>query len=158
MGRASDSSIESAGRDDVVYKDSQGRDRMTRQTCYHLSRPWVYDLVVHVYHFVCGHSRVHFSLDLTPTRPSETVAGQLLVCETEDHVTLSRRCSTWVRSPAPVCLLKVVALRTRLRTTSSSYLLHKGPVKGCSRTGHTNYKWTGLSQMRGSIEPTIRFI
>ena len=63
----------------------------------------------------------------TPTRPSEAVAGRPLMCESGDHVTLSRRCSVWVSSKLLACLSKVVALST----ASSSYLLHQG----CSPTG-----------------------
>ena len=48
------------------------------------------------------------------------------MCESGDHVTLSRRCSVRVYSPDLACLLKVVAPRT----ADSSYLLHQG----CSPT------------------------
>ena len=59
--------------------------------------------------------------------PSQAVAGKPLMCESGDHVTLSRRCSVRVSSPDLACLLKVVAPRAAY----SSYLLHQG----CSRTG-----------------------
>ena len=64
---------------------------------------------------------------LTEPRLSQAVAGRPLLCESGDHVTLSRRCSVWAPSATQACLSKVVALRT----ASSSYLLHQG----CSRTG-----------------------
>ena len=59
--------------------------------------------------------------------PSQAVAGRPLMCESGDHVTLSRRCSVRVSSPGLACLLKVVALRA----ADSSYLLRQG----CSTTG-----------------------
>ena len=62
----------------------------------------------------------------TPTRPSQAVTGRPLMCESGDHVTLSRRCSVRVSSPDLACLLKVIALRAAY----SSYLLHQG----CSPT------------------------
>ena len=50
------------------------------------------------------------------------------MCESGDHVTLSRRCSVRVSSNDLACLMKVVALRT----AHSPYLLHQG----CCRTDH----------------------
>ena len=73
-----------------------------------------------------------------PTRPSQAVAGRPLMCESGDHVTLSRRCSVRVSSKVLACLFKVVALRTAY----SSYLLHHG----CSPTRaprHANPPLTG---------------
>ena len=58
------------------------------------------------------------------------------VCESGDHVTLSRRCSVRVSSKVLACLLKVVAPRTAY----SSYLL---PPRGALRRGHANSPLTG---------------
>ena len=43
----------------------------------------------------------------TPTRPSQAVAGWPVMCESGDHVTLSRRCYVWASITARACLLKV---------------------------------------------------
>ena len=62
--------------------------------------------------------------EATPTRPSQPGAGRPLMCESGDHVTLSRRCSVRVSSKVLACLLKVVALSTAY----SSHLLHQGSL------------------------------
>ena len=51
----------------------------------------------------------------------QAVAGRPLMCESGDHVTLSRRCSVRVHSTDLACFLKVVALRT----AHSPHLLHQ---------------------------------
>ena len=68
--------------------------------------------------------------------PSQAVAGRPLMCESGDHVTLSRRCSVRVSSKVLACLLKVVAPTTAY----SSYLL---PPRGALRRGHANSPLTG---------------
>ena len=75
----------------------------------------------------------------TPTRPSQAVAGRPVMCESGDHVTLSRRCSVRVSSKDLACLLKVVALRP----AHSPYLLHQG----CCWTDH------GASPLTGGGRP-----
>ena len=72
-------------------------------------------------------------------RPSQAVAGRPLMCESGDHVTLSRRCSVRVSSKDLACLLKVVALRP----AHSPYLLHQG----CCWTDH------GASPLTGGGRP-----
>ena len=57
----------------------------------------------------------------TPTRPSQAVAGRPLMCESGDHVTLSRRCSVRVSSKDLACLSKVIAPRP----ARIPYLLHQ---------------------------------
>ena len=79
------------------------------------------------------------SVGATPTRPSQAVAAQPLMCESGDHVTLSRRCLVRVYSPDLACLPKVVALRA----ASSSHLLHEG----CCRNDH------GASPLTGGGSP-----
>jgi hypothetical protein len=59
---------------------------------------------------------------VTEPRLSQAVAGRPLLCESGDHVTLSRRCSVWASSKVLACLLKVVALST----ASNLCLLHQG--------------------------------
>ena len=76
-------------------------------------------------------------------RPSQAVAGWPLMCESGDHVTLSRRCSVRVYSPDLACLLKVVAPRT----ADSSYLLHQG----CCWSDHGASPLTGGGRLAPDV-------
>ena len=66
------------------------------------------------------------------------------MCESEDHVTLSRRCSVRVSSNDVVCLLKVVAPRTAY----SSHLLHQ---ENSRRGGGANSPITGGGRLAPDV-------